>query len=163
MNKPFSRSVPRAVLALSLLVGATQASTAWAQSVNSLHDRIVGLWDVQVTILDCDTGAQLASFRGLHKYELGGTAQVVPATAPAALSAHMGVWKHVERNDYQLIFKMFRFDGAGNNIGWAVVTNDISISEDETQYGGAGRAEFFDSNGNHVATSCPTFTGTRFP
>jgi len=152
-------SIVHALLPLLLVIGLQ--ATAWSQSTRARHNRVVGVWDVQVAILDCSTGTQLFSFAGLHKYELGGTAQVVPATSPTALSAHMGVWKHVRKNQYQLTFKMFRFDPDGNNIGWSVVKNDVAISEGGTEYAGSGHAEVFDANGNVVGQSCPTFTGTR--
>jgi hypothetical protein len=120
------------------------------------------VWDVQVAVLDCSTGNQIAGFSGLHKYELGGTAQIVPSTNPAALSAHVGTWRHVKKNQYRLDFKMFRFDPSGNNVGWTVIKNDIVINDGATQYAGSGQAEVFDPNGNIVGKSCPTFTGTRF-
>ncbi len=148
---------------LFLLVLAGGAPTlASAQSVMASPNRIVGLWDVQASNFNCATGALLASFPGLHKYELGGTAQVVPATNPALLSAHTGIWRHVQGDNYQLTFKMFRFDAAGNNIGWIVVNFNVAINEDATAEAGSGQSEVFDSNGNHLATTCPTFTGTRF-
>jgi len=161
VKRTFLKSTPRTVWFLLMLVGGMQTIVA-AQSVNARHNRIVGVWDVQVNVLNCSTGAQLASFRALHKYELGGTAQVVPATNPAALSAHMGIWNYVQENDYKLAFKMFRFDPAGNNIGWVIVRSNVAINEDATEYTGSGQAEFFDSNGNSVGTSCPSFHGTRF-
>jgi hypothetical protein len=149
------------VLALLLLVGGMQTMVS-AQSVNARDSRIVGVWDVQVTVRNCSTGATLANFRGLHKYELGGTGQIVPATNPAALSSHVSVWEPIEKNVYQMSFKMFRFDAAGNNIGWIIVRNNVAINEDATEYVGSGKSEIFDSNGNVVGTSCPAFTGTRF-
>jgi len=159
MKKTRLSSIFRTLLPMILLVGL-QASV-WAQSTTARHSRVVGVWDVQVAVLDCNSGTQLFSFAGLHKYELGGTAQVVPATSPTALSAHVGVWKHVHKNQYQLTFKMFRFDASGNNIGWSVVKNDVAVSERGTEYAGSGHAETFDANGNVVGQSCPTFTGTR--
>ena len=167
MKRTFLKSISRTVLALLMLVGGMQ-TIVWAESVNAphnrhaRHNRIVGLWDVQVTVFNCRTGVALANFRGLHKYELGGTGQVVPASNPAALSAHMSIWSHVQENDYQLTFKMFRFDAAGKNVGWVIVKNNVAIDEDATEYTGSGQSESFDSNGNSVGTSCPTFTGTRF-
>lgn len=161
VKRTFLKLTTRTVCLLFILVGGMQTIVA-AQSVNARHNRIVGVWDVQVNVLNCSTGAQLATFRGLHKYELGGTAQVVPATNPTALSAHVGIWDYVQDNDYKLAFKMFRFDPAGNNIGWVIVRNNIAISEDATDYAGSGQAETFDSNGNSLMTTCPTFTGTRF-
>ena len=161
MNWSAAKSIVRASLLLLALVGAMQ-SVSLAQSDNSRDSRIVGVWDVQVTLRNCTTQAPLPSgFRGLHKYELGGTAQIVPSTNPALLSPHVGVWKETEKDAYGLVFKMFRFDPAGLNIGWVVVHNDVVINEDATQYAGTGRADTFDSNGNLVGASCPIFAGVR--
>lgn len=161
MNKAFSQSILVTTLMFLALVGGTQ-TTAWAQSEHARDNRIVGVWDVQVTVRNCSNDTPLFNFSALHKYEFGGIGQVVPATNPTALSAHISVWKPVKKNVYQMAFKMFRFDTAGNNIGWVVVRNDVAITQDGTGYAGSGRAETFDSNGNSVGASCPTFTGTRF-
>lgn len=161
MKKTLLKSVLRTVLVLFLVVAMQSMVTA--ESSKARKNRIVGVWDVQVTLLDCSTGNQLFNFPALHKYELGGTGQVVPGgTNPTALSAHMSIWKHVSGNDYELVFKMFRFDPAGNNIGWVIVRNNITINKDATQYTGSGQAEFFDPNGNSQGMSCPTFSATRF-
>jgi hypothetical protein len=162
MKTSFSRSTARVVLVLSFLVGGMPANSAWAQSVNSLHDRIVGLWDVQVTNFNCDTGAPLGSIRGFHKYELGGTAQTVNNTNPATQSANLGIWTHIQGNDYTLAFKRFGFDQAGNNTSWSIYRFNVTIDDDATLYAGSGRVETFDANGKLLATGCPTFTGTRF-
>jgi hypothetical protein len=111
-------------------------------------------------VSNCATGTAIGGFHALHKYELGGIAQVVPATNPAALSSHVGIWSHTKDNNYQLTFKMFRFDSAGNNIGWVIVKNDVAIGGDN--YAGTGVAETFDINGNSLGKSCPTFVGKRF-
>jgi hypothetical protein len=127
------------------------------------HARIVGLWDVDVTITNCATGDPLfPPFPAMHKYERGGTGQVVPATSPSALSAHMLVWSYAGNNQYQTAMKMFRFDGAGNYIGWVEVISEAEINPAGDEYEGSGVAEFFNPAGDVVATSCPIFTGTRF-
>lgn len=155
-------------ITVALLIGTIVAqATAYAQigpdpQTNARHSRIVGLWDVQVTNSNCATGAPLSTFSAMHKYELGGTGQVVPAGSPTALSAHMMIWNHVSGNDYQVSLKMFRFDGAGNAIGWIVLTNEVSINEAADEYAGSGVAQVFDAAGNLVGGSCPSFVGTRF-
>ncbi|HKS76621.1 MAG TPA: hypothetical protein VJQ82_25630 [Terriglobales bacterium] len=149
-------------LFLSLVLIISVDPLASAQTVKTRPDGIVGVWDAQINNLDCNTGALLASFRGLHKYELGGTAQVVPATNPALLSAHVGTWRHVQGSNYQLSIKMFRFDTAGNSVGWNVVKFNVAINKDGTAEAGSGQSEVFDSDGNSLATTCPQFTGTRF-
>jgi hypothetical protein len=155
-------------IAAALLTGIifTQA-TAFAQigpdpQTNARHSRIVGLWDVEVAVANCANGAPLTSFLALHKYELGGTGQVVPNGSSTALSAHMMIWNHVSGNDYQMSVKMFRFDAAGDPIGWIVLNSAVSINEAADEYGGSGVAEFFDADGNFLFASCPSFVGTRF-
>lgn len=155
-------SVLRSVVILAVLASGANSLLSAQTGGAVLQNNIQGLWDVDVTIHDCDTGAVLGGFKGLHKYEAGGTAQLVPATNPAALSPHVGVWSQTGRNSYRLAFKMFRFDETGNNIGWNVVRSNVALSSDGTLYTGSGVAEFFDVNGNSLGTSCPTWTGTRF-
>jgi hypothetical protein len=159
MKSTASSLILRAAVVPVVLVGGT--ATIMPAQTAALAS-IVGVWDGQVTVLNCSTGLPIASFLGLHKYEFGGTAQVVPSTNPAALSPHVGVWTSVGKDKYQLNFKMFRFDSAGNNIGWIVVRNNIAISKDATLYAGSGQASTYDLNGNLLGASCPTFTGIRF-
>lgn len=155
-------------IAFAISIGTLIAqATAFAQigpdpQQSAPKNRIVGLWDVEVTVENCANGAVLFSFPALHKYELGGTGQVVPAGDPTALSAHMMVWSHVSGNDYQMAFKMFRYDADGNAIGWNVVINEISINESADEYAGSGVAQVFDMDGNLIGASCPSFLGTRF-
>lgn len=159
-TKPFS-SILRAVAVLLVLVGAMEM-VSFAQSANASTSKIVGVWDVQVTLLDCSSGVQVGAFQALHKYELGGTVQAVPATNPAALSSNVGIWSATSKDHYDMTIKMYRFDASGNYAGWNVVRNKVVLSKDGTLYAGAGEAQFFDLNGNVVATACPTFAGTRF-
>ena len=155
------------LIGVSLAVAlATFLAQDFAQAANQVsnarHNRIVGLWDVVATIYGCNGAGPFASFPALHKYELGGTGQVVPATNPAGLSAHMMVWNHLGGNDYLMHMKFFRFDSNGQYIGWVELTNEISISEDATEYLGSGVAQIFDTGGNIVGSSCPELIGTRF-
>ena len=155
-------------IATALLIGILMTyATAFAQigpdpQTNARPNRIVGLWDVEVSLENCVTGTPLGSFLAMHKYELGGTGQVVPAGNPTALSAHMMIWSHVSGNHYLMSLKMFRYDGAGNTVGWNVLTNEISINEAADEYAGSGIAQIFNTAGELVGTSCPSFVGTRF-
>jgi hypothetical protein len=148
--------------ALTFMLAASLFPTnASAQSENARGNRIVGLWDVVVENRICD-GPAIGTFRGLHKFELGGTAQTVPSTNPMNLSAHMGIWKHLGQNNYNLAFKMWRFDPAGNYIGWIVVRFDIVIDEEAETSVGTGLSLVYDTAGNIVGSGCPIITGTRF-
>jgi hypothetical protein len=151
------------ILSVALLNASAAIAQVGAEPRTSARpDRIVGLWDVQVSVANCLGGPVFATFPALHKYELGGTGQVVPASNPALLSAHMMAWTHLSGDNYVSRFKMFRYDAAGNTIGWTIVTNEVSIDEDATWYTGSGIAESFDNGGNFLTASCPSFVGTRF-
>lgn len=132
------------------------------QRLNARQDRIVGVWDIQVTVANCVNGTTLFAFPALHQYQFGGTGQVVPASDPAANSAHMMSWTHLSGNDYLSRFKFYRFDAAGMRTGWTVGTNEVSVDENANVYSGTGIVEVFDNNGNLQFASCPSFIGTRF-
>jgi hypothetical protein len=142
--------------------GVVYAQIGPDPQTNARQSRIVGLWDVEVNITNCVTDTPLFSFLALHKYELGGTGQIVPSTSPTSLSAHMMIWSHVGGNAYQAAIKMFRYDAAGNFIGWVVVNNEVSINENGDEYVGSGVADNFDASGNYLGSACPEFVGTRF-
>jgi hypothetical protein len=108
MKKTLLMSVLKSLLVLFLLISINTVSSA--DSKKSRPNRIVGVWDVVVTIHDCSTGDALFTFPALHKYELGGTAQTVPGGPGAlSLSAHVGTWKqrfkkrlHIDLQDVQI-------------------------------------------------------------
>lgn len=145
-----------------VLQGTVYAGIYPGERTNARHNRVVGLWDVEAVVANCVTGATIASFPALHTYHLGGTGQVVPAGNPTGLSAHMMVWSHVADNDYQMAFKMYRYDPAGTYIGWVVVNTEVSINEAADEYVGSGVADFFNAAGDFLFSSCPAFIGTRF-
>src|SRR5262249_26256985 len=64
MVRTISKSIVRTTILLAMLAGALQ-TTAWSQSAGTRPNRIVGLWDVQVTNSNCSTGDPLFSFKGL--------------------------------------------------------------------------------------------------
>jgi hypothetical protein len=143
--------------------GAVYAQIGAEPKAKDQNNRIVGLWDVDVVVSSCaNPNITITEFSAMHKYEVGGTGQVVPNTSPTAQSAHMMIWNHVRKNDYRMVMKMYRFDPNGNNIGWVIVRNETSINKSADKYIGSGVAEFFDSAGNFQFSSCPSFVGTRF-
>jgi hypothetical protein len=152
-----------AMLASGALVQPlAQAGSGSNPNASASFNAIVGLWDVQVSITNCANGDVLFSFPALHKFEIGGTGQVVPAGNPTSLSAHMMIWRHVSGGDYLASIKMFRYDGSGNYIGWIELNNEVSINAAADEYEGTGIADIYDAAGNQVGMSCPTLVGTRY-
>jgi len=99
----------------------------------------------------------------MHKFELGGTGQVVPAALTPMNPAHLMVWEYLGDNTYSSAFKFFRYNLSGELQGSMVLTNEVWVSEDGMEYGGYGIAEQFDLNGDPTGVPlCPVFSGTRF-
>ena len=150
---------------LTGVISVLAASTVLAGSnalANAKGSRIVGVWDVTVTLYNCDTGAQGPTFPAMHKYELGGTGQVEPAGSSPANPLHLMVWQYLGKNQYSANIKFFRYDESGV-IGTTVISNVVWLSKDGTQYGGSGIAELYDLSGNKVGVAgCPSLSGTRF-
>lgn len=162
MNRLNKVKVLAGAMAIAMVVAQAPVYAEIGPDLQARHERIVGLWDVEVAVLNCITQAPITSFNALQKYEQGGTGQVVPDGSPTALSAHMMVWNHVKNDDYQMAFKMFRFDANGNSIGWTVVRNEISMNPEADEYVGSGVAEFYNAAGTYLFSSCPQLVGTRF-
>lgn len=160
-NRPLA--IATALLTAAVLVHASAFAQAGG-STSARQNRIVGLWDVGVNVKHCISGTPLFTFLAMHKFELGGTGQIVPAGNPAALSAHLLVWQHLEGNNYEWAAKFYRFDNGNANppTGWTIIRSQVSISEDSTLYGGSGVASGYDMNGNFLFASCPEIAGVRF-
>ncbi|MCB1670915.1 MAG: hypothetical protein R3F41_12515 [Gammaproteobacteria bacterium] len=155
-------------IATTLTMGVLATyGTAFAQAgsnalTNARGSRIVGVWDVTVDLYNCDTGDYISSFPAMHKFELGGTGQVVPGNSPA-VPVHMMVWEYLGGNSYSSVFKFFRYNPGGQLIGTTVLTNEVWVSEDGAEYHGSGISELYDLNGNRVfVAGCPSVSGTRF-
>jgi hypothetical protein len=151
-----------------LLMGVVSllATSAVFAGSNSLTKgkaaRIVGVWDVAVTLFNCDTGVQGPTFPALHKFELGGTGQVEPAGNSPANPLHLMVWEYLGKGQYSSNIKLFRYDESGV-IGTTVISNVVWLSKDGTEYSGSGIAELYDLSGNKIGVAgCPAISGTRF-
>ena len=164
------RSLTRNRLALAVFSALTLASvTAQAQvgpdpNSNARPNRIVGVWNVQVSTFDCTSGAPRGGFAAMHSYARGGTGQVVPAGNPTGLSAHMMVWSYVGKDEYAAAIKFFRYDAAGAPIGYTVINNLIALNETADAFEGEGQADFYNMAGEPVppGSLCPEIVGTRF-
>jgi hypothetical protein len=78
MKNKILRTITGAAFTLSV-AAALWLTNVSAQNGNPQGNAIVGLWDVVVDNRACD-GPTISTFVSMHKFELGGTAQTVPAT-----------------------------------------------------------------------------------
>lgn len=152
---------------LAVLIGLTLTFWASAQddprSKSGGGGRLVGTWDVQVTITNCQTGAAIRTFPSIGTFMFGGTMLDSTSGVPQALKTPgHGVWSHAGGNTYRFKFKSFSFDAVGNPTGWTIITHEASLNHAADGYESAGIAEVYAPNGNLMFTGCSTTTATRF-
>jgi hypothetical protein len=134
-----------------------------AQTQGQGGQRIVGTWDVHVSVRSCQTGAEIRTFESLEQFNTGGTMQdVASGFAPGRQTPGIGVWTHLGGNTYQFTFKSFGFDVNGNFSGWTIVRHEVKLNSKANGFTSEGTAEFYDANGNLLFTGCSSNTASRF-
>jgi hypothetical protein len=153
----------KALGGMALVIGLSAMFTpAWVSGQGG-GGRLEGTWDVQVTIRNCQTGAEIRSFASLTTFMFGGTTLDSTSGIPQALrTPGQGVWSHVGGNNYRFSFKSFSFDAGGNFTGWTKITHEAALDSQGNQYSSAGTAEVYAPNGTLITTGCSTTTATRF-
>jgi hypothetical protein len=137
-------------------------TSAWGSGQGG-GGRLEGVWDVRVTIRNCQTGAEIRSFDSLTMFMFGGTLIDSTSGIPQAQKTPgEGVWSHVGGNTYRFSFKSFSFDPAGNFTGWTKITHEAELESNGNAYTSAGTSEVHAPNGTLIATGCSSTTATRF-
>ena len=78
----------------------------------------------------------------------------------------LGVWSHTEADDYKAVWEVFiLFDTPPTGFppfkrGVQRLMRDIEVHGDQMTFNGS--SQFFDTNGNVLAVTCASGTGTRF-
>jgi hypothetical protein len=125
--------------------------------------RLVGTWDAQVTIRDCQTGAAIRTFASIGTFMSGGTFLDSTSGIPQALKTPgQGVWSHIGGNTYRFKFKSFSFDASGNFTGWTIIQHEANLARSGDEYESGGTVEVYAPNGILVFTRCSTTTASRF-
>jgi len=166
MKRNFVKIVGGTVLAF-VIISALAFGLVFAQ-VESRGEsggggRLEGVWDVQVTRRNCQTGAALVTFASIETFMFGGTMlDSTSAGSPALGTPGHGVWNHAGGNIYRFKFKAFLFDASGNFTGWIIVSHQPNLNRSANKFESAGTSEFYNPNGVLLFTGCSTLTATRF-
>ena len=166
--------------ALTFLIWATFAQTSASAQHTSQEDqsqlqtqedsparqnekRIEGMWDVQVTIHDCQTGAGLRTFPSTTTFIAGGTLFDSTAGIPQSLKTPgHGIWRYIGGNIYRIKTKSFNFDVNNNYVGWTIINHEVTINRRADESESAGTAEVYAPNGMLIVTLCSSTTAKRF-
>ena len=146
-------------LAVALLSRSASASLQESQSNGG---RIEGTWRVQVTLRNCQTGAELRNFPALLTFAHGGTLTGTSTVLSTGLrSPDHGIWNHTGGQNYHAVDEAFIFNPAGAWVSTQRLTQDIQLAADGDTFLSNATTEFFDTAGNLTLTGCATAVATR--
>jgi hypothetical protein len=149
---------PGMALATVLTLAVTQVS-AFAQSVQK-QQGIEGVWDVRITVVQCDTGATLLTGRAMLMFIDGGSLTSVGDNFLHSTS--LGTWRHLLGRNYTAVDRFFVFNVDGSFAGTQKTTRDIELSRSADEYTATVTFEFFDPADQLIRSGCATSTATRF-
>lgn len=150
-----------AVVTISLVVMITFGNQGTGQNGGG---RLVGTWDVRVSLINCQTGGVIRSFDSVGTFMQGGTTIDSTSGIPqAGKTPGQGVWSHTTGNNYAFRFKSFSFDPAtGAYSGYTIIRHEATLDPSGDSYTSSGTAEIYAPNGMLVMTGCSSTVATRF-
>jgi hypothetical protein len=129
------------------------------QTLQAQQHTLEGVWNVSVTVMDCNTGATIRTVQSLQAYHRDGT---VNETANSALRGPSeGVWRADGRGTYNDSFYFYRYTSTGTFASLAHGTDTITLGWDAGHYTSVGKVQDFDANGNLISTGCVIHTAYR--
>jgi hypothetical protein len=132
-----------------------------AASIQTLHAQqhtLEGVWNVSVSVTDCNTGAIIRTVHSLQAYHHDGTITETANTASRGIS--VGVWK-AGGGTYKDSFYFYRYTSTGLFASLAHATDTITLESDAGHYTSIGKVLDFDANGNLLSTGCVIHTAYR--
>lgn len=161
MNKNFWKSVGTMILpslvATALVQACISADDAAAQTA---ADPIEGPWAEQLTLTNCQSGAVLATIRGLDLFHRGGTYSSASTQAPTAAGPTVGTWT-AQAGGYTNVLSFFRFNPDGSFAGTTKVRRTITLQSGNDSFTFTSTSEVRDPNGVVLVMTCGTGSATR--
>jgi hypothetical protein len=129
------------------------------QGLQAQQHTLDGVWNVSVTVTDCNSGATIRTVHSLQAYHQDGTVNETANTASRGPSE--GVFKATGDRTYKDSFYFYRYTSTGTFASLAHGVDVITLSADGTQYTSVGNVYDFDANGNLLSTGCVVHTAFR--
>lgn len=151
------------VLTVAALAVSAQGGHASSGRQSDGPSSLVGTWNVQVTVRNCQTGAPLGNaFPTMASFADGGTmSSVDTGFNPALRSPSLGVWHHTTAHSYRATSQAFLFTASGAWNGTQRITQTIELLGDGDEFEGTAAVSVFDTQGNTILTGCSTSTARR--
>jgi hypothetical protein len=117
------------------------------------------VWDVNVTIRQCDTGAPVAAIHATNMFIQGGT--LSETSNDLLRGSSLGTWRQASTRGHTAVFRFFTFNPDRSFAGRNKITRAIKLSADANGFVANAVFEIFDVNDNLVATGCGTEKAKR--
>ena len=118
-----------------------------------------GTWDLNVTVVNCQTGALIRTVNSLQMYSHDGSLTETANTATRGGS--VGKWTHVDGDTYTTQFWFFRYNPDGTFKSMAEGLNKLELSGDGTHFTASGSVTDYDALGNVLSVGCVTHAARR--
>ena len=152
------------ILALSAI--AAVASSAQEVDAAQAHAQragggapIVGVWDVAVTVVNCQTGALIRNVRSVQMYQPDGAFSETTNTGTRGPS--IGYWYRQEGQIYGANYFFYRYNADGSFASFARAVNTITLNTDGSQFSVTATIQDYDANNNLLSTGCVMQTAKR--
>ena len=151
-----------------LALSAIAAAASFAQQIEAARpdahrnqpvSPIVGVWDVAVTVVDCQSGALIRNVHSVQMYQADGTVSETSSLGNRGPS--LGYWFQQEGMLFGANYFFFRYNPDGTFASMAKAANNITMSPDGTQYTVTATIKDYDANNNLISTGCVTHTAKR--
>ena len=162
MKKQIVKAIGVASLAMLVLAVLTQIGVS-AQALKGNEQGLIGSWDLEVTLRDCQDGSVIVIFPAINTYNQGGTTQQTAPPEPFStfLPGH-GVWSHQVGSNYSGAFRFFKINPDGSLATKTIVRSAITLGRDNQSYTSTDTAKTLNANGDLLFRGCSTTTATRF-
>jgi hypothetical protein len=169
-NHPMRSTIGKTFWTLSAVVMmlSVMGQSAMAQNPGSTASPLGGTWQVQVTLVNCQTGIALPPppFSSLLTFARGGTLAEDtsnPSFAPGQRSPGQGVWETTSNNVfYARSVAFINFSTPVFESGQQIIEQTISYDNQSDQWSAVATIEFTDANHAVYRQGCATATAMRF-
>ena len=156
--------------ALTITVSIISSHSIPAKHSSALSDgqerTIVGVWQMALTSVNCQTGDVVRTIPGLWTFHEGGTMSEfssAPGLSPAVRGSGHGVWQREPGwQDYSATFIFYRYDASGVFTGSQRARIGMTLGASGDEFTATSAIEIRDANDNVTFTGCGTPSGTRF-
>jgi hypothetical protein len=144
-----------------ILALATSQTILHAQRPQFLEDnRIEGAWQVNVAVVDCQTGAPIRNVQSLQLFSRDHSFSETANTASRGSS--IGTWLHNEHDrTYNTTFWFYRYNPDGTFKSMAEGLDVATVSSDGSTFTSTGTITDYDATGNVLSVGCVTHAATR--